>query len=106
MKHSNDSAMSLGGIAFGMFCLVAAIAAGIYIITFNSNQPVVTDTYGNTIGPTANASQQLVTNLTSARRRWCVNTIGIDCSGHASDRLHCCNMDCKQNKMMRSVSNI
>ena len=66
MKHSNDSAMSLGGIAFGMFCLVAAIAAGIYIITFNSSQPVVTDTYGNTIGSTANTSQQLVTNLTSA----------------------------------------
>lgn len=66
MKHSNEYAMSLGGIAFGMFCLVASIAAGIYIITFNSRQPAVIDTYGNTIGTTANSSQLLVTNLTSA----------------------------------------
>ncbi len=66
MKHVDDSAMSLGGIAFGMFCLVSAIVGGIYIISLNSKQPAITDTYGNTIGSTANTSQQLVTNLTYA----------------------------------------
>lgn len=66
MNHSNESAMTLGGIVFGMFCMIAAIGGGIYILALNSKQPAITDTYGNTIGNTANTSQQLVSNLTSA----------------------------------------
>jgi hypothetical protein len=65
MKQTNDHAMSIAGIGFGMFCVIAMVGAGIYILSINSQQSPVTDTYGNTVSPVTNTSQHLVGSLTS-----------------------------------------
>ena len=74
---TNEDAMALGGIAFGMFCLIIVVAAGVYIISFNSSQPVITDTYGNTLGDVGNQSQLLVNNATASSGSYMVPLILI-----------------------------
>ena len=74
---TNDDAMALGGIAFGMFCLIIVVAAGVYIISFNSSQPTITDTYGNTLGNVGNQSQLLVNNATASSGSYMVPLILI-----------------------------
>lgn len=66
MKHTNDSAMAIGAIAFGVFCLFVVVAGIIYVVSVTSSQPAYTDTYGNTIGNTSNQSQSLVNTATTS----------------------------------------
>ena len=66
MKHGNDNAMGIGVAAFGLFCLVIVIAGIIYVSAMSTSQVPITDTYGNTLNPTSNTSQQLVTSSVSA----------------------------------------
>ena len=74
---TNEDAMALGGIAFGMFCLIIVVAAGVYIVSFNSSQPAITDTYGNTVGDVGNQSQNLVTEATAGSGSYLVPLILI-----------------------------
>ena len=64
MKHADDNAMAMGAIIFGIFCLVAMVAGIVYILSINSLQAPITDTFGNTIGDTGNSSQAVI-NVTS-----------------------------------------
>lgn len=66
MKHSNDFAMAIGAIAFGVFCLFVVVAGIIYVVALTSSQPAYTNTYGNTIGDTGNQSQDLVETTTDS----------------------------------------
>lgn len=65
MKSNSENAMSIPGIAFGMFCVILLIGGGVYVLATNSNQSPITDTYGNTLDPVSNSSQDLVTSSTS-----------------------------------------
>lgn len=60
----NDHAMAIAGIAFGVFCLFAVIVGVIYILSITSQQPAITDTYGNTASPETNTSEKVVSDVT------------------------------------------
>ena len=57
--------MNIGAAVFGVFCLVLVFAGVVFIVSVNAQQTPYTDTYGNTLSPTANQSQNLVGNVTS-----------------------------------------
>lgn len=57
--------MNIGAAVFGVFCLVLVFAGVIFIVSVNAEQPTYTDTYGNTLSPVSNQSQNLVGNVTS-----------------------------------------
>lgn len=59
----NNAASTIAGVAFGLFCLFAVIAAIIYIAAISTQQSPITDTYGNTLSPTTNNTQETVTAL-------------------------------------------
>lgn len=52
--------MNIGAAIFGVFCIVLMVAGGLYIISVNASQPVIKDTYGNTLSATSNTSQSIV----------------------------------------------
>lgn len=62
---SNDDAMAIAGIAFGVFCLFVVIVGVLYVIGVSSQQAPTTDTFGQTLDPTSNQSQQIVTSTTT-----------------------------------------
>ena len=57
--------MNIGAAVFGAFCLILIIGGVVYIGAVNAQQTPLTDTYGNTLSPVANGSQQLVTTTTT-----------------------------------------
>jgi len=59
-KFSNDNAMAMGAIVFGLFCLFAMVAGTIYVMAITNQQPAYTDTFGNTASPVTNTSQSVV----------------------------------------------
>lgn len=64
-KHSNENAMVMGAIVFGLFCLFAMVAGVIYIMAINNQQTRYTDTFGNTVSPVTNTSQYLINSTAS-----------------------------------------
>lgn len=63
MQCSDDNAM-VSEIAFGLFALFVIIAGITYVAFLSSQQPPITDSYGNSVSNVTNASQGLVTNMT------------------------------------------
>jgi hypothetical protein len=66
MGFRNDDANGVGAAIFGIFCLVVVVLSAVYVSSITSQQPTVTDTYGNTFNNVTNTSQNLtsVENLT------------------------------------------
>jgi len=65
IKKSNDNAMTVAAIAFGVFCLFVVVAGIIFIVSVTSQSPQITDTYGTAPSPITNTSRNLVTNETA-----------------------------------------
>jgi hypothetical protein len=62
-KYSNENAMAFNGLMFGLFCLIIMVVGTLFVVSVNSNQTTYTDTYGNTLNPASNSSQNLVTSI-------------------------------------------
>ena len=65
MKKTNDNAMAIGAIVFGVFCLFAIVAWIIYVMAINNQQTTYTDTFGNTASPVTNTSQSVIDSTSS-----------------------------------------
>ena len=68
-KFSNDNAMAIGAIVFGLFCLFAIVAGIIYVMAINNQQTTYTDTFGNTASPVTNTSQSVINATASIGSR-------------------------------------
>ena len=57
---------TIAGLIFGVFCMFAVVVGAMYVAAMNNQAPVITDSYGNTLGNTTNTSQSLANseNLT------------------------------------------
>jgi len=64
MRRLDENAMSIGDIAFGVFALFVIITGIAYVALLSSQQPPITDSYGNSASNITNSSQGLVTNMT------------------------------------------
>jgi len=64
-KVSNENAMAMGAIVFGLFCLFAMVAGIIYVMAITNQQTTYTDTFGNTASPVTNTSQSVIDSTAS-----------------------------------------
>ena len=57
--------MNIGAIIFGAVCLMLVVGGIGYVVAVNSQQSPITDSYGNTLSPVSNGSQNLVGTITT-----------------------------------------
>ena len=60
MPVNNDWAQSaIHALIFAAFCGIIMIVGSVYVASLNNTSPTITDTYGNTLTPVSNQSQNL-----------------------------------------------
>ena len=54
--------MNIGGVMFGVFCLILMVAGSVFVISASQGAGDYTDTYGNTIGTEADPGAVAIAN--------------------------------------------
>jgi hypothetical protein len=79
MEMRTEYGVTTGEVAFALFGLIVVMVGIVFIAALSNQQSAITDTYGNTLNPTSNTSQNLVTSIAATEESSAVPLILIGC---------------------------